>query len=75
MNRTTNQRRAELFFLAEYYGWAARKASTPTGNNPLTGQPWPKYEKWVRDIDRAQSIAAAKVVYAMARAYGPVPLP
>lgn len=70
-------RRASLYFLADYYAWSARKGWA-NGNSPIDGRPWDKHYgrdgELGRRIGRVQDIASARLVYAIARAY-PNPLP
>jgi hypothetical protein len=66
-----NRRRSELYFLAEFYAWSARRASAPCGNNPLNGLAWPKAGpdgQLARALAKAESIALARVCFKLARA-------
>jgi hypothetical protein len=69
-----NRKRAELYALAEFYIWCARRGHRPVGNDPRTGQPWPFTDGLARRIGRAENLAAAKVCYETARQL-PCPLP
>lgn len=68
-----NRERAELYGLAEYYAWAARKGYSAIGNDPRTGRPWQEWRQLSRALGVAQNTAAAKVCYAAARRF-PNPL-
>jgi hypothetical protein len=75
--RTTS--RESWASLAAYYGWAARHTSPflkPAGVSPLTGEAWANFD-WpaAARLERASYIAKAREAYAIARSFGPVPLP
>lgn len=75
----TNRRRAELYRLAEFYVWSARRfRDMPLGGHPLNGRPWSEQDHTNRslgaELEHAQLLAAARVCYARARAI-PNPLP
>lgn len=67
--------REEFHFLAQYYAWMARKNVPPSGNNPLTGMPWISWNRTVWRLGRASYLALARECYAIARQFGPTPLP
>lgn len=70
-----NRTRAELYSLAEYYSWEARKGVTsPCGNDPRNGRPWRRFDPLALAIARAENRAASRVVFELAGAY-PNPLP
>lgn len=67
--------RERWHFLAAYYAWSARKGWPPGGNDPMTGLRWKDHDRQARRLGRAAYIALAREAYAIARTYGPSPLP
>lgn len=67
-------RRAEWWRRAEYFAWSARKGWAPA-RDPLTGSPYPDHDPYARLLGRAVHLAAAREAYAIARSFGPLPLP
>lgn len=75
MNGWRNRLRAEMYFLAEFYLWEARRGFAMPGNHPTRGynlsRSWDPLE---RTAARAAHLAMAKVYFAAARKYAS-PLP
>ncbi|MCU0505708.1 MAG: hypothetical protein MUE82_08045 [Chloroflexi bacterium] len=67
--------RERYHFLAAYYAWCARKGFPPGARDPLTGRDWSRLDPASRRLGRAAYIALAREAYAIARSYGPSPLP
>lgn len=67
--------REEWHFMAGYYAWNARKGFAPGARDPRTGQPWKAHDRAARRLGRAAYLALAREAYAIAREYGPTPLP
>jgi hypothetical protein len=72
---TSSAERSRWSFLGEYYAWSARHWNVPAGNDPLTGRPWNRYDARAQRLSRAADIAMARECYAIARTFGPMPLP
>jgi hypothetical protein len=70
-----DQQRREWSERASYYAWMARRSETPRVD-PLTGERWSSITTAAaRRLGRAMYIALAREAFAVARTFGPVPLP
>ena len=68
-----NRERAQMYSRAEYYAWAARRSSAPSGNDPISGRSFEGWRQLDKALGRASYAAMARVCFAAARTF-PHPL-
>jgi len=69
-----DHQRALWWERATYFAWSARKGYAYS-RDPLTGRPFPDHDLAARRLGRVAYIALAREAFAIARSFGPLPLP